>query len=224
MTTPKRGRRTPDEREHQHRTGRGRRRRHEDGAHARRRSRHRLLRRAAGATREAVDRRELADAPTHTELRHDPLLDQWVVVAGHRQARTFLPPSSECPLCPTRGDQLTEVPEADYEVVVFENRFPSLTMHDPDPTTVYDDQTRHGFGRCEVVCFTSEHGSSLANVPAERIGLVLEAWIDRTLELSRIPGSSPSSSSRTAASRSASPCRIRTARSMPTRSCRHATS
>lgn len=139
--------------------------------------------------RDAVDRRDLDDAPTHTELRHDPLRDEWVVVAGHRQARTFLPPSSECPLCPTHGDQLTEIPEADYDVVVFENRFPSLTQHDSDPELdPLDERTRHGFGRCEVVCFTSHHGSALAQVDPARLRLVLEAWIDRDRELSAIPG------------------------------------
>lgn len=141
-----------------------------------------------GRARDAVDRRALSDAPTHTELRRDPLLDEWVVVAGHRQARTFLPPSSECPLCPTHGDQYTEVPESDYDVVVFENRFPSLTMHEQDDPPLDDFRTRPGFGRCEVVCFTSDHGSSLAHVTADRIALVLEAWIDRDRELSAIPG------------------------------------
>jgi UDPglucose--hexose-1-phosphate uridylyltransferase len=142
---------------------------------------------APSHSRHAIDTRVLEDAPTHTELRRDPLLDEWVVVAGHRQARTFLPPTSECPLCPTRGDQLTEVPEADYEVVVFENRFPSLTESagDEDPL---NPTYRHGYGRCEVVCFTSDHTTSLANVPAERVRLVLEAWIDRDRELSSMPG------------------------------------
>ena len=140
-----------------------------------------------GHARDAVDRRALDDAPTHTELRRDPLLDEWVVVAGHRQARTFLPPTSECPLCPTHGDQLTEVPESDYDVVVFENRFPSLTEDLPEGF-VEEPGTRHGFGRCEVMCFTSDHGSSLAQVTPERLRLVLEAWIDRDRVLSAIPG------------------------------------
>jgi UDPglucose--hexose-1-phosphate uridylyltransferase len=144
---------------------------------------------APGHARDAVDSRHLDDAPTHTELRHDPLRDEWVVVAGHRQARTFLPPSSECPLCPTRNDQLTEIPEEDYDVVVFENRFPSLTLHDSvADLDLLDQRTRHGFGRCEVVCFTSNHGSALAQVDAARLRLVLEAWIDRDRELSSIPG------------------------------------
>ena len=109
-------------------------------------------------------------------------------MAGHRQARTFLPPSSECPLCPTHDDQLTEIPESDYDVVVFENRFPSLTQDLDDEFEPDGDRTRHGFGRCEVVCFTSDHGSSLSNVDADRIGLVLEAWIDRSAALAQIPG------------------------------------
>jgi UDPglucose--hexose-1-phosphate uridylyltransferase len=142
---------------------------------------------ARGHDRTAVDRRHLEDAPTHTELRHDPLADQWVVVAGHRQARTFLPPSSECPLCPSHDDQLTEVPEDDYDVVVFENRFPSLAQDGAD-AAAGDDQTRHGFGRCEVVCFTSDHASTLSSVEPTRMGLVLDAWIDRTAALSAIPG------------------------------------
>ena len=141
-----------------------------------------------GHDRLTVDRQVLDAAPAHTELPHHPLSHQCVVVAGHRQARTFLPPSSECPLCPSRGDQLTEIPEDDYDVVVFENRFPSLTQDDPDDGADADDRTRHGFGRCEVVCFTSDHASTLSTVDEARIGLVLEAWIDRSLALSAIPG------------------------------------
>jgi UDPglucose--hexose-1-phosphate uridylyltransferase len=47
-------------------------------------------------------------------------------VAGHRQDRTFLPPADHCPLDPSTPDRLTEIPAPSYQVVVFENRFPSL--------------------------------------------------------------------------------------------------
>ena len=61
-------------------------------------------------------------------MRHDALIGDWVAVAGHRQNRTFLPPTDECPLCPTgRGTVPSEIPDADYDVVVFENRFPSFS-------------------------------------------------------------------------------------------------
>jgi len=136
--------------------------------------------------RVANDKRDLTDAPTHTELRRDPLLDEWVVVAGHRQARTFHPPTNECPLCPSTTDQFTEIPESDYEVVVFENRFPSLTTHEIKDSDVPD--TFPGFGRCEVVCFTSDHNSSLANVSPARMRTILSAWMDRNRALSEIKG------------------------------------
>src|SRR5215470_41516 len=59
-------------------------------------------------------------------LRWDALAGEWVIVAAQRQDRTFLPPPGECPLDPSSPGRLTEIPAPDYDVVVFENRFPSL--------------------------------------------------------------------------------------------------
>ena len=77
------------------------------------------------------DRRPLAyvdDAspPGESGLRWDALAGEWVIIAAQRQDRTFLPPADECPLDPSRNGRLTEIPADDYDVVVFENRFPSL--------------------------------------------------------------------------------------------------
>lgn len=144
-----------------------------------------------GAVRDAVDARGLPPTSTVSELRHDPLLDEWVVVASHRQGRTHLPPADQCPLCPTRGTNLTEIPAADYDVVVFANRFPSLTpaleLPAGDPEVPGVDR-RAGTGRCEVVCFTSEHGGSFATLPRQRVRTVVDAWADRTRVLSQQPG------------------------------------
>ena len=49
-----------------------------------------------------------------------------MIVAAQRQGRTFLPPAEHCPLDPSRPGRPTEIPAPDYDVVVFENRFPSL--------------------------------------------------------------------------------------------------
>ncbi|MFF7730674.1 galactose-1-phosphate uridylyltransferase [Streptomyces sp. NPDC008001] len=124
--------------------------------------------------------REPADDPrplhpvttTLTEIRHDPILDEDVVIASHRQTRTFLPPAEACPLCPSRPGRPTEIPASDYEVAVFENRFPSLTGN---------------AGRCEVVCFTADHHTSFAALGPDRAALVLAAWTDRTAELAALP-------------------------------------
>ncbi|MEU7425707.1 galactose-1-phosphate uridylyltransferase [Streptomyces sp. NPDC040750] len=122
--------------------------------------------------RDAVDRRPLDRTVTTSEIRRDPLLGDAVAVASHRQGRTYHPPADECPLCPTRGDRLSEIPDSSYDVVVFENRFPSLAGDS---------------GRCEVVCFTSDHDASFASLTEEQARLVLDAWTDRTSELSHLP-------------------------------------
>ncbi len=67
-----------------------------------------------------------AGDPAPSGLRWDALAGEWVIIAAQRQDRTFLPPPEECPLDPSREGRLTEIPADDYDVVVFENRFPSL--------------------------------------------------------------------------------------------------
>ncbi|MFI1565508.1 galactose-1-phosphate uridylyltransferase [Streptomyces sp. NPDC020490] len=122
--------------------------------------------------RDAVDRRPLERTVTTSEIRRDPLLGDSVAVASHRQGRTYHPPADECPLCPSRGERLSEIPDSSYDVVVFENRFPSLAGDS---------------GRCEVVCFTSDHDASFADLTEQQAALVLDAWTDRTSELSHLP-------------------------------------
>ncbi|MHC5904643.1 galactose-1-phosphate uridylyltransferase [Streptomyces sp. S6] len=124
------------------------------------------------SVRDAVDRRPLDRTVTTSEVRRDPLLGDQVAIASHRQGRTYHPPADQCPLCPTQGDNLSEIPDSSYDVVVFENRFPSLAGDS---------------GRCEVVCFTSDHNKSFADLDEDQVRLVLDAWTDRTSELSHLP-------------------------------------
>lgn len=125
------------------------------------------------AARDALDRRPLPPTVSGSEVRRHPLLGEHVGYAAHRQTRTYHPPADQCPLCPSQGDRLSEIPAASYEVAVFENRFPSFSG---------------GTGRCEVVCFTPEHDASFASLTEAQAALVLTAWTDRTDELSRHPG------------------------------------
>jgi UDPglucose--hexose-1-phosphate uridylyltransferase len=139
------------------------------------------------AARDAVDTRGLPPIGTHSQTRFDPLLGEWVVIASHRQTRTFLPPADQCPLCPSTDARATEVPEHEYQVVVFQNRFPSLAAGRTEhPATVPGSpQTplADGFGHCEVVCFTSDHDSSFARLAPDRARLVVDVWADRAAEL-----------------------------------------
>jgi UDPglucose--hexose-1-phosphate uridylyltransferase len=132
-------------------------------------------------------------------VRWDPLLGEWVVIAAQRQDRTFLPPPDQCPLDPSAPGRPTEIPADSYAVVVFENRFPSLRGASALPGTEAADQAgpalddglspqRPGYGRCEVVCFTSVHNASFASLTPRRVRTVVEAWADRTATLSAMDG------------------------------------
>jgi UDPglucose--hexose-1-phosphate uridylyltransferase len=156
----------------------------------------------------ALDLREgLAPVPApgtwspEQAVRWDPLLGEWVIIAAQRQERTFLPPPDQCPLDPSAPGRPTEVPADSYDVVVFENRFPSLrgasTIPGPETNPAepagpdLDDglsPQRPGYGRCEVVCFTSDHNASFASLSPRRVRTVMEAWADRTATLSAMPG------------------------------------
>jgi UDPglucose--hexose-1-phosphate uridylyltransferase len=136
--------------------------------------------------RGTADKRDLPPRAGGSELRFDPLLDEWVAVATHRQNRTHLPPTTECPLCPSTSAFSTEVPAAAYDVVVFENRFPSFSSAAAavDGDSYPLSPKRPGVGRCEVVCFTDDHNSAFNRLTEQRVRTVVEAWADRTAELS----------------------------------------
>jgi len=143
-----------------------------------------------------VDRRVLPPSHPSSTLRLDRILDEWVAIAGHRQTRTYLPPDSECPLCPSNATHLSEIPATDYDVVVFENRFPSFSLgswviDEVDHSGANNDDgmftTEPGFGRCEVVCFTSDHDAAFSSLTPARVRTVIDAWVDRTEELSQNP-------------------------------------
>ncbi|MCA1624357.1 MAG: galactose-1-phosphate uridylyltransferase [Acidobacteria bacterium] len=124
-----------------------------------------------------------------SELRWNPLMGEWLATATQRQDRTFLPPANFCPLCPTApGGFPTEIPEATYDIVVFENRFPSLSPNPPaaaiEASELYP--VRPAQGECEVIVYTPNHNSTLANEPVEQIYKLVQVWTDRFRELSQI--------------------------------------
>ncbi len=138
-----------------------------------------------------ADRRPLpARKPNQTQLRFDRTTGQWVIIAALRQDRTYMPPPDQCPLCPGPTGLTSEVPAPDYDVVVFENRFPSLSGTGESPSVPDGDGfvSAPGIGRCEVICFSSNHTGSLADLETAHARLVVEAWRQRTAELIAMPG------------------------------------
>ncbi len=137
------------------------------------------------------DTRPLGRGPEPGESRLDPVLGEWVTVAGHRQERPYRPGADVCPLCPSTPARHSEIPAPGYEVVVFENRFPSLAgpmAADDELTGPVPYRLRRGGGRCEVVVFTDDHDATFASLDEARVRLILEAWTDRTATLFELPG------------------------------------
>jgi len=122
-----------------------------------------------------------------SELRWNPTLEEWVITATHRQDRTFFPPPDYNPLAPTHpGGFPTEVPAPDYEIVVFENKFPSLRSHPPEPSVEGTElmPVLPAQGICEVICYTPDATGELARLPVEKIEELVYVWADRFEELS----------------------------------------
>ncbi|MFM7449318.1 MAG: galactose-1-phosphate uridylyltransferase [Leptolyngbyaceae cyanobacterium] len=120
-------------------------------------------------------------------LRWHPLRGEWVAYASHRQDRTFMPPPAYNPLAPTQNPQFpTELPQGNYDVAVFDNRFPSMTptAHDPPASVV---PTRPADGSCEVVVFTQDPQTFLGQLPLDHLELLLQVWGDRTYVLGSQP-------------------------------------
>ena len=123
-------------------------------------------------------------ATADAHLRHHPILQEWVIYATHRQDRTFLPSPEDDPLAPTTDPRRpTELPAGSYDVAVFENRFPSLSLHCGPPPLVEGVETAAAIGSCEVVVFAQDASSSLGELPLDRICVIFEVWADRTRHL-----------------------------------------
>ena len=134
-----------------------------------------------------ADTRDLPTTTPMSQLRRDPLTGEHVVLAAHRQNRTFMPPAHECPLCPSTDRFASEIPSDSYEVVVFDNRFSALSDHVTGVPDVDDAlfASAPAHGTCEVVCFSPQHEASFKDLDVDQVRLVVDAWADRTRELSQ---------------------------------------
>lgn len=115
------------------------------------------------------------------ELRFDPLRKEWISYATERNDRTFLP-TNFCPLCPSGANGSSEVPLDDFEVVVFENRFPAVgpDRHNGRPA-------RPPGAGCEVIVYTPDHSATFAQLPKDRVRMLIDVWADRYTSLGSRP-------------------------------------
>eukprot|EP01018_Ginkgo_biloba_P024946 Gb_04070 [translate_table: standard] len=144
-----------------------------------------------------------------SELRHDPVLDKWVIISPARGKRPTdfkshpKPQQSQgpCAFCLHHehecAPELFRIPEGtwDWRVRVIKNLYPALSM-DPDSGMEFADKTSdseglhslhyslNGFGSHDVVVETPDHSTPLASLPASRIHDILLAYKKRVQQLS----------------------------------------
>lgn len=117
-----------------------------------------------------------------SELRWHTLLEQWVVVASHRQDRPQMP-ANWCPFCPGSGS----VPD-DYDVLIYPNDFPAFDLdcepYDPTPGWF---KTTGACGVCDVVLYSPKHTLPPSQLTPEQWRKVIGLWTQRIGELSPLP-------------------------------------
>ena len=115
------------------------------------------------------------------ELRWNPLIKDWVMIASHRQNRPQMP-KDWCPFCPGSG----KVPEH-FTVYKYDNDFPALSQTPPEPdnvaTALY--KTKPAYGKCEVILYSPEHTVTLPQLPVPHIRELVDLWTERFSELQK---------------------------------------
>ena len=128
--------------------------------------------------------KELNASPSSKpHLRWNPSRAEWVTYSPKRQKRTFFPPKKYCPLCPCKNSKFpTEIPFNSFDVAVFPNRWPSFRSHN-NQFILEGVKTKTSNGNCEVIVYSEKHNDTIADMPLNKIELLVRAWIDRYKEL-----------------------------------------
>jgi len=138
------------------------------------------------------------------ELRKDPIIGRWVIIAAERGKRPtdfkgqFAGPSGKfCPFCAGHEDKTppeimsyrepgTERNKPGWRLRVVPNKFPALQIEgnlDKRGVGIYDRM--NGVGAHEVIIETPEHHLNITELPAAHIEEVLWAYRDRLTDLKR---------------------------------------
>ena len=109
------------------------------------------------------------------ELRWNPLIKDWVMIASNRQGRPQMP-KDWCPFCPGSG----KVPEA-FDVYEYDNDFPALKQNPDEPDPVGTDffKTAESYGKCEVILYSPEHTVTLPDLSDAHVGKLVDLWCER---------------------------------------------
>ncbi|MDO7976816.1 galactose-1-phosphate uridylyltransferase [Oceanotoga teriensis] len=116
------------------------------------------------------------------ELRWNPLLRTYTMVAGNRQKRPHMP-QDWCPFCPGEGKNVPD----NYTVFKYDNDFPTLKQNPDIPELEDDDlyRIKENYGKCEVILYSPDHNVTLPQLSLEHIKELIDLWQERNNDLSK---------------------------------------
>lgn len=116
------------------------------------------------------------------ELRWNPLLKTYTMVADNRQKRPHLP-KNWCPFCPGEGKLVPD----NFDVYCYDNDFPTLKQNPDTPNLSDDDlyQIKENYGKCEVILYSPKHTITLPQLTLEHVYKLVCLWEKRFKELSK---------------------------------------
>ena len=114
------------------------------------------------------------------ELRWNPMIKDWVMIASNRQNRPQMP-KDWCPFCPGSG----KVPDH-YDVMAYNNDFPALSQNPPEPDDVATDfyKVKPSHGKCEVILFSPDHHGTLKELSDGHMKKLVDLWCERFTAMS----------------------------------------
>ena len=122
-----------------------------------------------------------------SELRWNPMINDWVMINSNRQKRPNM--QGKCPFCPGNGG--TEKLPKDYDVLQYDNDFPALSQKPPEPNNAAGGSKLYKimpmYGKCEVILFSPEHESSICEFSVGHIRKIVDLWTERFIEISKDP-------------------------------------
>ncbi len=115
------------------------------------------------------------------ELRWNPLLATWTMVATNRQHRPHLPKDYN-PFAPGQGN----LPDS-YDVLAYDNDFPTLSLHPEIPASAKNAffKNKPAFGKCEVMLYTDDPSKELYDLSDAHVLKLINLWADRFASLSQ---------------------------------------
>ncbi len=125
------------------------------------------------------------------EIRWNPLIGGWIIVAGHREKRPWRPSekAEEKPVCPFCPGSPETAPYGKWDVLVLPNKYPALIPNPPEPgpadiENIYEVMAAKGY--CKVLIETPKHTGDLHDLSLDHMIKVVKEYIKEYVELSNI--------------------------------------